>query len=211
MSAGLKRLSGAIVLGTCVTLGACGRHNDNANDTATAGGDVAMSDTGTAARTDTGAVYNGAGGAMTDANIMAQITTANTSEIQQGKLAEQKATNPQVKQFARMMVTDHTAMNKQGHEVAKKDSLVTQSGDKAKDMNEDATDATKDLQGKSGADFDKAYMDAQVDAHQKTLDMLNDARKNAKNADVTSLIDAAIPKVQSHLDRAKQIQQSLNK
>lgn len=210
MTGSIKRYGGGVVLGMCITLAACGRSDNNrVADTGVAGGEVATPVDSTAMpRADTGTTM---AGSMTPANIMAQMTTANTTEIQQGKLARDRATNPQVKEFARMMVTDHTTLNQKGAQVASKLNITTNPGDKAEDMNEDAKDAAGDLKDARGADFDKKYIDLQVDEHQKTLDMLNNAKGATTNQDLLTAINGAIPVVQRHLERAKQLQQMLNK
>jgi putative membrane protein len=195
----------------CITLAACGGNGDNrAMDTSVAGGDVAAAPVDSTAMPsgDTGMTM---AGSMTPANIMAQMTTANTLEIQQGQLARDRATNAQVKEFARMMVTDHTRLNEKGAQLASKLDITTNPGDKAEDMNEDARDAAGDLKDAKGSDFDKKYIDLQVDEHQKTLDMLNNAKGATTNQDLLAAINGAIPLVQRHLDRAKQLQQMLDK
>ena len=57
-----------------------------------------------------------------------------------------------------------------------------------------------------GAAFDKAYMDAQVAAHQKALNDLQSFSGSAPDPDLKALIDKAIPKVKEHLDKAQQLQ-----
>ena len=58
----------------------------------------------------------------------------------------------------------------------------------------------------SGAAFDKAYMDAQVQGHQNTLSFLQSAQNSAQNADLKRMITDAIPDVQKHLERAQALQ-----
>jgi len=195
-----------------ITLAACGGHDYNKADTSVAGGDVVAAPVDSTAmpRTDTGVTMAGSS-SMTPANFMAQLATVNTLEIQQGTLARDRATNPQVKEFARMMVTDHTKLNQQGARVAFRLDITTKPGDRAEDMNEDAKDATSDLTDATGSDFDKKYMDMQVEEHQKTLDMLNNAKGATTEQDLLTVIDGTIPVVQRHLDRAKQLQQMLDR
>ena len=48
-----------------------------------------------------------------DAEIVGTLATANTGEIQAAELAAQKATRPEIKQFAQQMLTEHMAMNEE--------------------------------------------------------------------------------------------------
>src|SRR5512135_1801409 len=57
---------------------------------------------------------------LNDAQIAAIVVTANQVDIDAGKLAESRATNPEVKAFGRQMVTDHTGVNKQATELCTK-------------------------------------------------------------------------------------------
>src|SRR3954467_11054301 len=60
---------------------------------------------------------------LTDANIAAIVLTANTIDIDNGKLAQKKSTNESVKAFAQMMITDHTSVNDKAKALAGKLSL----------------------------------------------------------------------------------------
>src|SRR5262245_4163539 len=58
--------------------------------------------------------------APTDPQIAMIVVTANNVDIAAGKLAAQKSSNPKVKEFAELMVRDHTSVNKQATDLAKK-------------------------------------------------------------------------------------------
>ena len=66
-----------------------------------------------------------------------------------------------------------------------------------------------DLSQKSGADFDKAYVDAMIDGHKKTLDLMNDEAKNGKDADFKAFAAKTAPVVQKHLDAINAIHKSM--
>ncbi len=66
---------------------------------------------------------------VSDAQIAAIVVTANQVDIDAGKFAGQHSTNPEVKQFAAMMVTDHTAVNKSAVDLATKLKVVPEDND----------------------------------------------------------------------------------
>jgi len=210
---------GALALGAAVTLGACAKR-DNANtDTAaaTAGApagattsDTAMGAAGTTgAANTTGAAA--AAGNMSDANIMSVISMSNANEIGTSKLAQTKATNADVKSFANDMVKDHTAMQGDADRLAKQLNITpeppTGVGDDMKNMAMAMSDSLK--AATKGSTFDSQYINGQVHAHQMTLDQLQQFQASTQNAQLKDLITKAIPKVQQHLDRAKQLQSSV--
>ena len=66
--------------------------------------------------------------------------------------------------------------------------------------------AMTQLRSATGADFDRAFMDSQVQGHQTVLDLLNRAQGQVQNAALRQHLTEMIPKVQQHLDRARQLQ-----
>ena len=150
----------------------------------------------------------GATAALGDMDIANVIHEVNAGEIAAGEIAQTKASNAEVKAFAREMVTAHRAMDKKGANItgatgatnaAIRDSVVT--------ANQAMTSQLRSAN--SGADFDRAYLEGQVMAHQNTLNFLQAAQNQAQNADLKQMITAAIPDVQKHLDRAKALQSNV--
>jgi len=199
-----------LVLGALLATAACkGRDNDNATDTAgvpAAAG--ATADTGAGAMGATGDTAAGAAaGPMSDANIMAMISAANGEEISDAKVAQTKATNANVKAFANDMVKDHQTMQGQADKLATKVNVTPQPPSNANAEKQRMEQELSQLQNATkGADFDRAYIDDQVSDHQKALDNLQRFQNEAQNAELKQLIQQAIPKVQQHLQRAKDIQ-----
>jgi putative membrane protein len=138
------------------------------------------------------------------ADFFVKAADGGMAEIAAGKLAQEKATNPKVKEFAGMMVTDHTGANTGLKELAAKKN-VTLPDTVSNDHKEDAADLAK----KTGKDFDKAYMKMQVNDHEKTVNLFEKASKNTKDADVKSFVDATLPKLRSHLEAARSLNKSL--
>ena len=203
MDRSLSRFTIASAVAACTVLAACQKK-----------GDVATTDTTAASamtnRTDTTA----SGGAVaspkndwTDAQILGFAIAANAGEVQEGELAQRKATNPAVKNFAKLMVSDHTQMLKDARSLASKLSITPDSTkDDTKDLAKDTQDQVKDLTNKkAGKDWDEDYMGKQVDDHQKVLDKLNDAAQSAKSPDLKNALNESIAKVQGHLTQAKAI------
>ena len=178
------------------------------------GGDAAMDDTaganaGIGAAPGDTAAAPGTAGAMTDAQILAQMSVSNGAEISSSQLAQPKARNQQVKDFARDMIAEHQAMQGQADSLATRTN-ITPSPAQGDTLQQALDRGREQLQGQAaGAEFDRMYMDMQVTAHEGTLALLNNARGAAQNADLRALIDQAIPKVQQHLDRARQIRGAL--
>jgi putative membrane protein len=157
----------------------------------------------------TGPAGTTATGAMADPQILAQMSVANGAEIAAGQLAQPKARNQQVKDYARDMIAEHQAMQAQADSLVTRANITPQAS-QPDTLQRKLDEARTQLQNQAaGADFDRMYMDMQVRDHEGTLALLNASRGAAQNAELRTLIDNAIPKVQQHLDRARQIRGTL--
>lgn len=197
-----------IALSAATLLVACKAKESNVADTSSAAGAVAAPmDTTNHARTDTtAAATNG----WTDGQILAFAGAASRGEIAEGKLAETKATNPKVKAFARLMVSDHTKMLAEGNSFAKKNSITPDSskGDIV-DLQKSAIDEMKDLQTTpKGNDWDKTFIAKSIDDHKAVLDKLQQAQNGTTNPALKDLLTKATTKVQDHLQKAQAIKDS---
>lgn len=154
-----------------------------------------------------------------------------TAEIELGKLASQRAVNPEVKQFAQMMVKDHTMAGNELKDIAAKYSVQPTTTIDSK--HQDVMDRLSKLHG---AEFDREYVKAMVDDHGNAVDSLESrvdsnaslkdkiTNKDSKDTDVvpeqTNNAPAAavnewsakvLPTVRHHLDEAKTLDDKLSK
>ena len=203
MLRGTRQTAFSLALGAVAVLGACSKSN-SASDTSMAAADTSMR-AGTGSSSSMNASM-AAAPAMTDAGIFAMLHAANQGEVDAGKIAEKKATNPAVKSFAHDMVAAHTRMLNDGDALAKKLNITPDAAaaDSIVAMNT-STAATLSSTPK-GAAFDSAYVNAQVAGHQYVLAKIKTAEGAAQNADLKAALTAAEPQVQSHLDRISNIQ-----
>jgi putative membrane protein len=138
--------------------------------------------------------------ALTDEQIAAVTSLANNAEIEQAKLARARSKDEQVLQFAGMMIAHH------GEAQRKQDSLSVGSADStlSRDMVVEASETMRVLKEKQGAEFDRAYMQAQVQAHQKVLDAIESKLiPSAKRPDLKAHLVAIRPRVKQHLEQAE--------
>ena len=148
--------------------------------------------------------------APNDAQIAHIVVTANQVDIDAGKVAEKKASSPDVKAFGKQMVTDHSAVNKQAKDLAKKLKVKPEDNDTSKSLAKGGKENVAKLNKLKGKEFDKAYIDQEVTYHQAVLDAIDKTLiPNAKNAELKALIEKVRPAIQGHLDHAKQIQSKL--
>lgn len=190
----------ALVAVTAFVIGACARKDDNGAVTST----TAVADTGA-----TGSPGAATQTALTDANIFAILEGANVADSIQGAIAALKGTSGQVREFGKLMVRDHHAMRAEGQLLAKKLNIVPQpppNDDADAELQKNVGMLTNTAKGK---DFDRAYIDLQVDGHMGVLEKSIKAMAASPNAELKNLLQKATPRVLAHLDRAQAIQKSM--
>jgi putative membrane protein len=147
---------------------------------------------------------------LTDERIAAILDAANGGEIEQAKLAPKNGKDAKVKAFAAHMITDHGKNQADSKALLKKINVIPADGQISLKLQQDSQQLVAKLNNEKGADFDKDYIDAQVQEHQAVLDLMDQKLLvQVKNADLKAAITAFRPKVEHHLGDAKTIQASL--
>ncbi|MGZ5242793.1 MAG: DUF4142 domain-containing protein [Bacteroidia bacterium] len=138
------------------------------------------------------------GGAEDDAEFMVKAASAGMAEVKLGELAMQKGSSKMVKDFAKMMVDDHTKANNEliALAAAKNITLPTAPG-------EDYMKKYDDLNKLAGADFDEKYMDIMVKEHKDAVDLFDDAAEDAHDADIKAFAAKTLPTLKMHLSHAE--------
>lgn len=149
-------------------------------------------------------------GAPNDAQIAAIVVTANTVDIDAGKLAQKRSKNKEVKKFAKQMVTDHTGVNKQATALVTRLKVTPEASETSKSLKDGGDANISKLKGLKGKEFDKAYVDNEVTYHQAVIDALDKTLiPNAKNAELKDTLVKVRPAFVAHLEHATHIQQSM--
>jgi len=147
---------------------------------------------------------------VTDPQIAAIVVTANQVDIDAGKVAVERSTNASVKEFAQLMITDHTGVNKQAVELVTKLKVTPEDNPTAKSLKEGGAKNVAHLKTLKGAAFDKAYIDHEVAYHQQVLDAVDKTLiPSASNADLKALLVKVRPAFVAHLEHAKKIQSTV--
>ena len=146
----------------------------------------------------------------TDPQIASIVVTANTVDIDAGKLAKAKTKNPEIKKFAEQMITDHTAVNKSAVDLVTKLKVTPEDNDTSKALKKGGDDNLAKLKNMKGKDFDKAYVDQEVGYHQAVLDTIDKTLiPSAQNAELKALLEKVRPAIAAHLEHAKHIRSTL--
>ncbi|HEY7530952.1 MAG TPA: DUF4142 domain-containing protein [Gemmatimonadota bacterium] len=171
-------------------------------------------------------------GVLSDAEITAIVQAINSGEIELGELARQKAQNPDVKEFARLMVQDHRAMSQENVDIATQpggpagapdaDAGGGQAGEASPPpgqaegsevmgyLTTETQGTLRRLGGLSGAEFDRAYVDSQVRMHSQALTLVErHLLPGTTAAPLQSSLRSAQSKIESHLQKAESLRDEL--
>ena len=136
---------------------------------------------------------------LNDAQVMALFDEANTTDIWVARLAVGRAQSADVRRLAEMVIADHEAVQHMARELAKKLKVAATppSGDASA-----TTLATtiEQLQGKSGAEFDRAYLAHELAFHRKAIDVVRGTLlPAATHAELKTLLTNVLGGFEHHL------------
>jgi putative membrane protein len=196
---GSRLTVGALAI-AAVTLAACAKKDASTTDTTGASSTIS---------TDTSAMVAPPPAAWSDANILALLDEANAADSTAGALAATKGTAAAVREFGRRMTRDHHQLRAQGAALATKLG-VTPSAPSDDPLPAVAQKEMDTLNSTAkGKDFDKAYIDSEVDIHKAVLDLATKAAGQTQTAELKALIQKAAPVIQGHLTLAESIQSKM--
>ena len=148
----------------------------------------------------------------TDPQIAAIVVTANQVDIDVGKLAKSTTHAKDVKQFAQLMITDHTAVNKSAVALVQKLKVTPENDATSDSLKKGGDENLANLKKLKGKTFDRAYVDHEVTYHEAVIDALDKTLiPNAKNDELKALLVKVRPAFIAHLEHAKHLQGSLEK
>lgn len=146
----------------------------------------------------------------TDAQIAAIVVTANQVDVDAGKLAASKSASKDVRSFANLMITDHSAVNRTAASLAQKLNLKPESGPTSGELQAAGDANLAKLNGLKGAAFDRAYVDNEVTYHEAVIHALDKTLiPSADNAELKALLIKVRPAFVAHLEHAKHLQGQL--
>lgn len=149
---------------------------------------------------------------LSEAQVAMLTDLANSSEIEQGKVAQTKAKSPDVKKFAAMMVKHHTEAKNEQAKLYKQLNLTPTQSQQATLLKEDGDKTLGSLRAADGNNFDIEYMNSQVDAHQKVLDSINqELLPAAADQRLVDSLNKMKATVEAHLNEARSLQATLSK
>jgi len=142
---------------------------------------------------------------VADQAFVKDAAIGGMAEVELGKLASQKASNPQVKAFGQRMVTDHGQAGEELKSLAASKQIVLSTSIDSK--HQAAHDRLAKL---SGAEFDRAYITEMIAGHKKVAADFNEESVSGKDSEVKAWADKTLPTVREHLRMVEELDKDLS-
>ncbi|MDX2185852.1 MAG: DUF4142 domain-containing protein [Opitutaceae bacterium] len=127
----------------------------------------------------------------------------NEKEVALSRIAQERATNPEIKAFAAEMVREHQNVGNELQQFVQRRNIQFDQDDRA-----DVRAEEKKWLDKRGDDFDKDYVKAMIDAHEDTIDVLERAAES-KDSELAAWGNKTLPSVRMHLKRAEALRKQI--
>ncbi len=141
-----------------------------------------------------------------DSEFAVEAAAGSLLEIRLGELAQTKATSPQVKEFAKMMVDDHTKASEELKALAQQKGITLPAS-----LSSEHQKKYDDLNEKQGAEFDREYMNLMVKAHEDDVDEFEDQAEKGKDAELKAWASGKVTTLRHHLEMAKTTRDQVKK
>jgi putative membrane protein len=142
--------------------------------------------------------------AVSDAQIAAIVVTANAIDIGNGKIALDRIKTPAVRDFANLMIKDHTAVNDSATALVTRLGVKPEASDTSKSLESASNTEQQKLRTMPAAGFDRAYLANEVAYHRQVLGAISDVLiPNAQNAELRKMLVDVKPAFQAHLEHAE--------
>jgi putative membrane protein len=139
-----------------------------------------------------------------DRVFLLAAATSGSAGVKLGRLATETARNEAVKGFGRQMAEDHSKANERLNVIADKLGIAP-----PKDLDPEHKALRAQLEKLAGAEFDFAYLNAQLADHQKTAQLFEYEIAAGQNEDLKRFAAMSLPVILGHLETVVEIRAKL--
>ena len=138
--------------------------------------------------------------------FMQEAASGGLMEVELGKIAAQRASSSDVKEFGQRMVTDHTKANDEPKDLASRKNVTLHERLDAKQQAE-----VNRLSKLSVHEFDQSYMKTMTTDHEHDVAAFKKAASSSPDADVKSFASETLPTLEDHLSNARRVEAEVNR
>jgi putative membrane protein len=145
-----------------------------------------------------------------DPEVAMVLHVMSLAEVREGNLARDKASSKPVQEFAAQMSSEHAqASSHTENELGKKD-IPSADSDLSREIDTESGKTVESLRARTGADFDRAYLDRAIAFHRYAIDTIDKTLKPAaKNKVVLTALDETRALAEKHLAKAQELRKGM--
>ena len=144
---------------------------------------------------------------LSDENVIALIDTSMGAALEMDTLAQRRATDAQLKAFITRAIPAHNLIRRSSKDVA--DRLGISPALPDRDPIEGHQEAMRELAAKSGADFDRAYLERAIKFHEELLDEVKDGLEGRQTQAVRTYLEQVRANVEGDLTELRRLRDRL--
>jgi putative membrane protein len=126
------------------------------------------------------------------------------AEVEMGRLAVERGARPEVKQFGQRMIDDHSKANNELMQIAARKNIQL-----PKEVSSEQKEMMDKLSKRSGADFDKEYVDAMVEDHEHDVKAFEEQAEEGTDPDIKQFAAKTLPTLKQHLELIRSIKSKM--
>ena len=141
---------------------------------------------------------------ISERDFMTKAAAAHLADMEMARVAKMHSKNGAVKSYAGLILKEHQESLQDLTKLMRQKNIAqpqTFDGDLKQDIDR--------LASLSGSEFDREFINMMVAGHEKTLELFRSVSFSAHDTDVQDYVDATIPKLDTHLKKAQELQSKL--
>ncbi len=134
---------------------------------------------------------------------LADVHQVHVHELALAQLAKEKSQDPGIKEYAEVMIRDHSSADADLVQLASREGIVIEGADKAR--YQDQLDTVERLRGLDGPQFDQAYALEMVQSHAKALELVQTSMTTIQDPELRTYFEKIQPALKDHHERAQKL------
>jgi predicted outer membrane protein len=139
-----------------------------------------------------------------DAQFLVDVVASNYGEVKLAKLGQQRSSHQDLKEVAKLLEADHTAVLNDLKSLASAKSIVIPT-----EESPDAKDKLKELGADKASEFDKEWCETLMDSHKNSITRFENAANDISDTDIKNFVNTVLPKLRTHHDKLMECHKKL--
>jgi putative membrane protein len=140
-----------------------------------------------------------------DSKVLTDAASYNLLSMELGRMAEERAVTPEVKELARELTREHSDVKDDLWGIAQRKQIELPS-----DVSNEHRNTLENVSEKSGLDFDKEFVDEVISSHRDKIDDFESLTRDSDDPEIREFAINTLPKLRMQLERAERVESMLN-